>query len=336
MVALYVTSLERGSGKTTVCAGLGKRLLDDGKKIGFLKPIIARSKKATKEDTDSDATFIKRIFALEEPVGLLCPVFSDEGNISRKFKEAYANVSRGKDVVIVEGISDQSQASPDIAGLLDANVIIVGSYATELLKSIDSYKNFGANLLGVVLNKVPRNRIEHVYGEAATGLSRAGINLLGVLPEDRALFALTVGELAEQIQGEVLSSADKSAELVENFMVGAMVVDPGPDYFNRKTNKVVVLKSERPDMQLAAMETSVRCLILAGETSPKPVVLYRAEEKNVPIILAKDNITTVVANIEGALGKTRFNQENKLPKLTEIMEQYFDFQALYKGLGLAG
>ncbi|MFC2048363.1 AAA family ATPase, partial [Chloroflexota bacterium] len=162
MVALYVTSLERGSGKTTVCAGLGKRLLDDGKKIGFLKPIITESKSPQAESADNDAIFIKRIFALEKPPGLLCPVFSDEGNISRKFKEAYANVSQGKDVVIVEGISDQSQGSPDIAGLLDAKVIIVGNYATELLKSIDSYKDFGANLLGVVLNKVPRSRIEHV------------------------------------------------------------------------------------------------------------------------------------------------------------------------------
>jgi len=214
-------------------------------------------------------------------------------------------------------------------------VIIVAGYSEELLKAINSCKDFGEYLLGVVLNKVPGTRVEHVRGETSTQLNKAGVSILGVLPEDRALFAPTMGELAEHIQGEVLSGAEKSAELVENFMLGAMCVDPGPEYFGRKDNKAVVVRSERPDMQLAALETSLRCLVLTGDAAPKPDVLYRAEEKSVPIILARDDITTIVSNIESALGKTGFNQE-KLQKLTEIMEQHFDFQTVYKGLGLAG
>ncbi len=335
MVALYVTSLERGSGKTTICAGLGKHLLGDGKKIGFFKPIIAEGKNPPTEGTDSDATFIKRLFALEEAVGLLCPVFSDRSNLTSRIKEAYAKVSRGKDVVIVEGISEQYKISGDIVAALDARVVMVEDYSKELLKAINSYKDFGGYLLGIVLNKVPRSRVEHVRSEMSTQSDKAGVNILGVLPEDRALFTLTIGELAEHIQGEILSGTEKSAELVENFMVGAMVVDPGPDYFVRKANKVVVVRSERPDMQMAALETSTRCLVLTGNTAPNPVVLYRAEEKHVPIILVRDDTTTVVTNIEDALGKTRFHQDNKLPKLTEIMEQHFNFQMVYKGLGLA-
>ncbi len=332
MVALYITSSERGSGKTTVGAGLGKHLLNDGKKIGFFKPVIADKAK----DIDSDAAFIKHLLALEEPVDLLCPVFSDESNLRGSIKEAYAKVSQGKDVVIVEGISDQSRASRDIVETLNARVIIVESYSKELPKAINSYQDFGEHLLGVVLNKVPRRRIEHVRDEASTQLDKAGVDLLGVLPEDRILFTLTIGELAKHIQGEILSGGEKSAELVENFMLGAMCVDPGPEYYGRKVNKAAVIRSERPDMQLAALETSTKCLVITGKEAPKPVVLYQAEEKNVPIILARDELTTIVTNIEDALGKTKFNQENKLPKLTEIMEQHFDFLTLYKGLGLAG
>ena len=335
MVALYVTSLERGSGKTTICAGLGKHLLIDGKKIGFFKPVIADNKNSPIESSDSDTAFIKHLLALEEPADLLCPVFSNESNLTKGIKETYARVSQGKDVVIVEGVSDQSQASRFIVEALDARVIMVAGYSKESLKAIDSYKDFGKYLLGVVLNKVPRNRVEQVTGEVSTQLTKAGVNILGVLPEDRALLALTIGELTEHIEGEILSGAEKSAELVENLMLGAMGVDPGPEYFGRKDNKAVVVRSERPDMQLAALETSTRCLVLAGNTA-NPAVVYRAEEKNVPIILAQNAITSVVTNIEDALGKTKFNQENKLPKLTEIMEQHFSFPAVYKGLGLAG
>ncbi len=335
MVALYITSLERGSGKTTICAGLGRHLLSDAKKIGFFKPLIADGENPPTEGTDSDAAFLKSLFALGEPVDFLCPVLSDGSNLTSRIKEAYVRVSQGKDVVIVEGVSEKHQASRDIVEALDARVIIVEGYSKELLKAIDSYKDFGKYLLGIVVNKVPRSRIEHVRGEMSAQFNQAGISVLGVLPEDRVLFALTIGELAGRIQGEILSGADKSEELAENIMLGAMCVDPGPVYFGRKANKVVVVRSERPDMQMAALETSTKCLVLTGKEAPNPAVLYRAGEKKVPVILAKDDITAVVTNIEDALGKTRFNQEKKLPKLTAIMEQHFDFQTVYKGLGLA-
>ena len=125
------------------------------------------------------------------------------------------------------------------------------------------------------------------------------------------------------------------AELVENFMLGAMYVGYGPEYFGRKQNKAVVLRSERPDMQLAALETSTRCLVLCGDAEPTAVVRRRAEEKNVPIILVNGDVTSAAASIEEALGRVRFHQKNKLPRLVEIMGRHFDFQAVYQGLGLA-
>ena len=334
MVALYVTSLDRGSGKTTVCAGLGRHLLSDGKKVGYFKPIITENRISVTEDVDSDTVFMKHLFGLEEPVDLLCPVFSDESSLRDKIEEAYTKVSPDKDVVIVEGVSDWSRASRDVVEALNAKVIVVAGYSKELLKATNGCKDYGEHLLGVVFNKMPRSRLEQTLAEISARFGQAGVNILGILPEDRTLFSLTIGELTEHIQGKTLSRAEKSAELVENFMMGAMPVDSGLEYFGRKDNKVVVVRSERPDMQLAALETSTKCLVLAGNTVPMTVVLRRAEEKAVPIILASDDITTIAANIEAALSKIRFNQENKLPKLIEIMQQHFGFQMVYKGLGL--
>ena len=335
MVTLYVISSEK-AGKTAICAGVGKQLLRDGKKVGFFKPIIADSEKVSMEDANSDAEFIKHIFNLEEPVDYLCPVITDQDKLVNNIKEAYAKVSQGKDVVIVEGISEQSQASYQIAEALDASVIIVEGYSKDLPKVKNGYKDFGEHLLGVVLNKVPRSRLEYVRNELSAQFGETGVNILGVLPEERALSALTVGELAENIQGEILNSSERSEELVENFMLGAMCVDHGPEYFGRKANKAVVVRSERPDMQLAALETSMRCLVLSGNTAPVPAVSYSAEAKGIPIVIAKEDPVGIVASVEDTLGKTRFNQVKKLPRITEIMEQHFDFKALYQGLGLGG
>ncbi len=335
MVSLYVISSEK-AGKTAICAGVGKQLLRDGKKVGFFKPIIADAQKVPVEGTDSDAVFIKDVFALEEPVDYLCPVISDQDKLVNSVKEAFAKVSQGKDVVIVEGVGEGSQASYGIVEALDARVIIVEGYSKDLPKVKNSYKDFGEHLLGVILNKVPRSRLEYVRDELSAQFGEAGVNILGVLPEDRVLFTLTVGELADHIQGEILNSTEKSVELVENFMLGAMCVDSGPEYFGRKANKAVVVRSDRPDMQLAALETSIRCLVLSGNTVPIPAVSYGAGDKEIPIISTKEDTIAIVASVEDTLGKTRFNQEKKLPKLTEIMEQHFNFQALNQGLSLGG
>jgi len=333
LAALYVTSFEAGSGKTTICAGVGKHLLVDGKKVGFFKPIITEGGKPPIEGFDSDAEFMKHILTLKQPLDDICPVIADQRNLTDSIKKAYAKVSRGKEVVMVEGVYERG-----IVEALDARVIIVEAYSEELFKAkfIDKYKDFWEYLLGVVLNKVPRNQLQRVQEDLSAKFGKKGINILGVLPEDRVLFSLTVGELAEHIQGEILNCAEKSAELVEDFMLGAMTVDPGPDYFGRKANKAVVVRGERPDMQLAALETSTKCLVLSGDVSPIHTVLQGAEGKGIPIILAKGDTIATVVSIEQALGKTRFNHEKKLPRLAEIMGQQFNFQAVYKGLGLTG
>jgi len=314
-----------------VCAGLSKHVLSNGRIVGYFKPFIAADENQPPPD-DSDVIFMKRLLALAEPAELLGPVFNDESSLSKGIKEAYAKVSQGKDIVIIEGTTDQSQVSRSIVEALDARVIIVERYSKELPGAMKSDQDWGKHLLGVVINKVPGSRLERVRAEA---FDKSGLSILGILPEDRTLLALTVSELAEHIQGEIVSGTENSAELVENLMLGAKCVDPGPEYFGRKVNKAVVIESERPDMQIAALETPTRCLVLSGNTAPKPIVLSRAKEKSVPVVSTRDGINIVVSNIEDALVQTKFNQDNKLPRLIEIMEQHFDFAGVDKGLGLA-
>jgi BioD-like phosphotransacetylase family protein len=333
LAALYITSPYAGAGKTVVCAGLGRHLKNDGKKVGFFKPIIAEIK--SPQAIDSDTQFMKQVLALKEPIGSLCPVIGGKGKLASKIKQAYAKVAKGKDIVIVEGVWRQrpggkpAEASREVVAALDAKVIIIEPYSEKLSAAMLNYQDFGEYLLGLVVNKAPASRAKHISKQLS------GIDILGVLPEDRALLSLTVGELAEHIGGEILNNADRASEPVESFMLGALTLDSGLDYFGRKDNKTAVVRGDRPDMQLAALETSTRCLVLSGGVSPSHTVLRKAEGKGVPLILVKGDTNSTVNSIELALGKGKFNQEKKLSRLDEIMERHFNFKALYKGLGLA-
>ncbi len=327
MAALYITSPQAGAGKTLLCAGLGRHLKGKGKKVGFFKPLVAAIKS---KEADSDTAFLKRILSLKEPVDDLCPVIGGEGKLVGKVKQAYARVARDKDIVIIEGVWRQRpggkpvESSYEVARALEAKVIVVEAYSADLfkIKLADKYQGFGADLLGVVINKVPTSRMEAVR-------ELGGVEVLGVIPEDRTLLGLTVAELAELVEGKVVNDAGKSVELVENYMLGALSVDSGLDYFGRKDNKAVVVKGERPDMQLAALETSTKCLVISGDGSPIYDVLHSAEGKGIPVIVTDEDTASVMDSVEQALGMTKFNQEKKLPRLAEIMKQRFDFKALY-------
>ncbi|MBI2852190.1 MAG: phosphotransacetylase family protein [Chloroflexi bacterium] len=328
MVALYVTSLSPGSGKSTICAGIGKLLLEKGRRVGYFRPVISP------DGENGDAVFFKGLFKMDEPVDVIAPVFGDEAARRTDIKEAndrFANI----EINLVEGVFGESNLSIDLAAALGASVIIVADYADELQRIIEWSCGFGTRLLGVIINKVPGSRMRKARNEVQPRLEAVGIKVLGVLPEDRSLLALTVGELAEKVHGEMLRGSEKTSGLVENVMLGASNVDAGPAYYERKANKAAVVKSERPDMQMAALETSTACLVLAGDTPLKDIVLDHARETDVPIVLVREDVPSVVARIEEAVVNSRFRQERKLPRLAEMMREHLDLAAIGKALGLA-
>ncbi|MFH1002679.1 MAG: DRTGG domain-containing protein [Chloroflexota bacterium] len=312
MATLLITSAETGAGKTMVAAGLARRLVSDNQRVGFIRPLTGDDGGAS---AGSDAAFMKGLLSLTEGPALLSPALG-------QLNKTLARVAGDKGVVIIEGPG--IAAAPAVAEALNARVIVVASYNGPAA----SYDGFGERLLGFVLNKVPRRRLEKVTAQAAE-------KRLGVIPEDRALYTLTVAELAACLQGKFLNAEEKAGELVENIMLGAMIVGHGPDYFGRLANKAAIIRSGRHDMQLAALETSLCCLVLCGPDSPIPAVLHRAGEQQVPIITTGQDTATAVGNIEAALAGNRFHQPQKLDRLGNIMAKNINFPALYQGLGIA-
>jgi BioD-like phosphotransacetylase family protein len=64
------------------------------------------------------------------------------------------------------------------------------------------------------------------------------------------------------------------------------------------------------------------------------MILGMAEEYGVPIIVSKHDTLTTVQIIEGFFGRSRFQQENKIQRFEELLDQHFDFTGFYLALGL--
>lgn len=352
MKALYLASVEEAAGKTALCAGIGRQLLDENRKVAFLKPVAITLKPGADSEVDRDTNFIATALEVEgvpslnlTRQALLEALEGTEDSLGKKVQQAYAQVSAGKDVVILEGLSglgrDEklTQAALKIVGVTGARVIMVLRYSTTLpwAEVATSKGKLGDNLIGIVINCVPETRIESIREVVEAQAQKEGIRVLGVLPQSRTLAGISVGELADRLGGEIVACPQGSGGLVENIMIGAMCLDPGPQYFARKPDKAVIVRGERPDIQLAALETSTRCLVLSGgKGTPSPHVLYRAEDKGVPIIVAESDTLAIVDRLGDALNSARFCSEAKLRKVGEILRKYFDSKALHQELGLAG
>jgi len=217
------------------------------------------------------------------------------------------------DLLIVEG--------PDYP---DAKVLIVVGYKQGL-----GAPEVPSNAVGVVVNGVPAKSIERVRG------LMNGSPVLGILPENRALMAFTVGELARHLGAEYLVPPQGDGEIVEHLMLGANITDTATTYFIPKEHMAVFCRCDRPDLQLAALNQSVRCLVLTGTGFLQASVIHRAEDMGVPVLRVTEETLDVLARLDGLVEGQRFRQEAKVLPMAALMERYFDFLALDRALGLA-
>ncbi len=352
MKTLYILSTESFSGKTALCYGIAARLKRDGLRVGYFKPLVFYGRRIEGRVVSEDPPFMRTMLGLNEPDDVLAPVILDPlavesaaagrpTDYAERIKRAFAEVSSDKDAVIVEGASTLVEGTMldlppgQVAEWLDARILAVAKYTSELALDalLSAQEQFGQRMLGAVLNEIPRPRLEFVQDQIAPALDRRGLHVYGTFPQERLLLAMTVNEIAQVLDAELAGSPERGEELVENLMVGAMSMDSALSYFRRKPNKAVITGGDRADIQLAALETSTRCLVLTGNLRPNPLIMGRAEELGIPIIIAKQDTLSTIEIIQQYFGKLRLHQPRKVERVLELLNQRFDFDQLFKDWG---
>jgi BioD-like phosphotransacetylase family protein len=326
LFSVYITSSKSGNGKTSTALALSSYIQNTDKKTAFYKLAIGGQLSGMTSESDIDV--IKQLLKLEEPAGSMFSIFPNIDSLKANRSNLERILSR-KDGVLIEGTAQNFKAAGDIAENINARILGIEVFQNDLTSIYTNYQSFGKHLAGVIINKVPRSRLNQVKENNV----KAGIKVLGVVPEDRSLLGLTVEELAERLSGEIVSGKTQPTEIVENFLVGVLNPDHGPDYYARKKNKAVIINSERADMQLSALETPTRCLILAGNKNPTAVVLRQAETKRVPIITVKQRIPEIISQIEGLLNQTILT-ERKVSRTIEVFNSYLNIDEVCNILGI--
>jgi BioD-like phosphotransacetylase family protein len=350
MIPIFIASNTGFSGRTFLSLGLAMKLVEQGYTVGYIKPLGKTPVKKGRDVFDADAVFIKETLGLDEPLEVISPFVQTyesqtllfDGQLKDVKKQVMAafKTLKKKDFVIVAGAGDLFEGSLlgiNAVSLLDemkASLLMVEPWRGE--SSADALfgasKLLGERFCGGILNKVPISAVGHVKGTVRPFLEKKGVKVFGVFPRDRALEAVSVRQLNEILNGKVLCCEDKLDGFVENFSIGAMDVDSALAYFRRTPNKAVITGAHRSDIQLAAMETSTRCIILTGGLTTNDVVIGKAQAKGVPIISVVDDTFTTIDKIEGSMGKTNIREKQKVGRVKELMDIEFDMKRFLKSV----
>ncbi|TAL22473.1 MAG: phosphotransacetylase family protein [Nitrospirae bacterium] len=350
MIPIFIASNKSYSGKTFIALGLAIKLIGQGYKVGYIKPIGKNPIKEGSGVFDTDAIFIKEALSLPDPLNVISPfvigyemqnlIFQGKvKDIKKQIMTAFKSL-KGKDFVIVGGAADIFDgATLNINALsliedMKAYTLAVESWAGDV--SADSLygisRLLGKRFIGGVINKVPANSLRHVKDAVRPFLEKKGIKMFGVFQKDSVLESFTIRQLNDALNGKVLCCEDRLEEFVENFSIGAMDVDSALNYFRRIPNKAVITGAHRSDIQLAAMETSTKCIILTGGLYTNDVVVGRAQSKGIPIISVPDDTFTTIDRIEAIMGKTRLRGKGKIARAKELIDAEFDMKRFLKAL----
>ena len=315
MGVLYITSQKQNSGKTTLSAALASLLIDRGKVVDIAKPF---SENRTLEEGDrfNLSKLLDRDYSLQNEQSLDAVIASIKESSSKHefvIVEALSSMPVEEQVSFVEEIKAQS---------------LIVSIPSTMDSDADFSSRFGSSVCGVVLNQVSKYaqiQTEHIMQQ---NLSSHDVLLLGTIPEDRTLLSLSVAQICENLSGQMFGEVQNSESLVEHFMVGGFGMDPGEYSFATRDKKAVVVRGDRPDVQMSALNTDMECFIMTNGMDPIEYIKYEAVEEGVSIMIVQSDTLDTMENISKLQQLAEFDHPDKLSKAKELVSDYVNVEQL--------
>jgi BioD-like phosphotransacetylase family protein len=324
MAVLYIASDRNGAGKTALSASLASILAEDGVAVGVIKPLAGPD--------DADAGVYAGLLDITHDSPALTPPAKGVGPATvDSVKKACAAAQDGKDVLIVEGAAELSpQNHAKLADALDAAVVVVAGHSPgmEAGPLAGWAEQMGDRLLGFLINGVTRYQERDIETRLLPEMEAKGLKSLGAIPEDRRLLGVSVAQITQHLDARYLSGETLDDGLVEHFMVGGMGMDSGRDYFALHDNKATIVRGDRPDIQMASLQTPTTCMVLTEGTDPIEYVLNEAELEEVPIVVTDSDTLATMKALNGVQERARFSHPAKLARFSELLRKHADLEAI--------
>ena len=357
---IYITATRPGDGKTVVTLGLTARFRQTTEAIGFIKPLGKRPSGPSMPDPD--------ILLMEKVCGVDCdlsdmnPITVHTGFVEdflrkkmtdqliEQVQASFDRVAEGKDLVVIEGTGHAAVGSifglsnAYVASTLGAKVLIVtsgglGPELDEITLNLAMFRNYGVDVLGVVLNRVGPEEKDLLETMGKQALEDRGIPVLGIIPYRHMLESPSIREVLAATGGEVLNGEQEMENRVGKVVLG--VSSPQHALRELAPHSLLVTASDRADLILTTISyrllgeaegSRVAGIVLCGDTHPDEEVLRLLRRTQVPVLLVDDETYSTAARIRNFRGSISPNDQGKIDLIQDLVARHVEADRIYDAL----
>ena len=358
MKPLYIVGTQRDVGKTTLSIGLVHALRQRRLRVAYTKPVGQRTTTVAGQTIHDDERVISSLLGpSEHSHEMVVPILA--GTVERgifdfhpdellqNVRVAFDELKKNHDIVIVEAMGHVAMGSvlgmsaADVAREIDARALLVsGGGIGRAIDDISLCGTFiqsrGADLMGVVVNKVYPEKYDRVKDATTQALENLHMISLGTVPYEEKLVSPTMRQVHEKIAGEIISGQENMELRVHHTIVAAMLAQHMTHYIVPGT--LVVTPGDRRDNIVAALRAptgftggpSVSGLILTGGFEVEADLRRIIEQSGLPVIAVKEDTYAIASKLRETIFKITPDDSQRIQCAMQLVARYVDVDQLVK------
>lgn len=238
-------------------------------------------------------------------------------------KRAGEDENAAADAQLFATVSSESAKHTIVEAAAGETAVEAGSQAVVVapgdmpVDEVAAFCRQAGEIAGVAVNRVPVKRAERMR----TAYGSAGLQVLAMVPEDRVLAAPLLGDVIDALKADASYVTNgTAAHVIDNPVVASIASDPGQGYFTRENPSAVIVRSDKPDLQLAALNAEAPVLIVTGGLPILRYVTERAEADEIPVLRTLLDTVQAVNAIEELFGARPFaGGSEKLARMEDLL-----------------
>jgi BioD-like phosphotransacetylase family protein len=356
---VFIAATGQDTGKTTTSIGLYAALRTRFDHIGYIKPVGQRFTEVDGFRIDEDSLLIQSVFQTRIPIEHMSPIavepdftrrYIDGSNheaLGRRIQHSFDRAAWEKDFTIIEGSGHAGVGSVfdlsnvRVARLLHSKILLVvpggiGRPIDEAALNAALCQREGVEIVGVVMNKVLEDRMDHVVDFARRGFRRLGLELLGAIPMQKMLAEPSIEQIAEKIHGEFLCNERFARNLSAGVVIGAVSSANLRRRLDPRT--LLIVPGDREDIVLAAITEAAPCgllsgLILSDGLRPHRTLLSMLEKTDIPVVFSPEDSYAIAQRIHSLTVKIQPGDTGKIQRIQDLVARHLDVDRLLEKLG---
>ncbi|CAG6394280.1 phosphate acetyltransferase [Streptomyces cocklensis] len=354
--SVYVTGIGRGDGRQVVELGVMELLTRQVDRVGIYRPMVHDAPDRIFELLRSRYRLVQdpaTVFGMGYEEAAALQAEQGQEALTARLVEGYLRVAADYETVLILGsdfagtnLPAELGVNARLANECGASVLpVIGgraqsaeSVVAEVRNAHHAYTNLGCDVIAMVANRVDPAEV----AEAAERLGRAPDIPVYVLPDEPALAAPTVAQIAETLGAEVLLGDDAGlARDTLDFVFGGAML---PSFLPRLTpGCMVITPGDRADLIVGALAAHsagsppIAGLLLTLDEKPGPDILALANRlaPGTPLLSVPTDSFVTAAGLFTLDGKLGAGTPRKAETALGLFETHVDTAELTERLSVA-